>query len=189
MNGLLDLRNIFHAYGRQGVVNNLSLTLEKGKIGCLLGPSGCGKTTVLRCIAGFESITAGEIILKGVVVSSANLHLPPEQRHIGMVFQDYALFPHLTVAGNIGFGLQRLPKNERKARISEMLHTVGLAEASQKYPHELSGGQQQRVALARALAPNPDLLLLDEPFSNLDVSLRERLSLEVRDILKNQNTT
>jgi iron(III) transport system ATP-binding protein len=189
MNALLDIRNIRHAYGQQLVVNNLSLSLQKGMIGCLLGPSGCGKTTVLRCIAGFEPIAAGEIILKGVAVSREKLCLPPEQRHIGMVFQDYALFPHLTVAGNIGFGLQRVSKSEREARVSEMLDTVGLTEASRKYPHELSGGQQQRVALARALAPRPDLLLLDEPFSNLDVSLRERLSLEVRDILKSQNAT
>ncbi|HET7061917.1 MAG TPA: ABC transporter ATP-binding protein, partial [Nitrosospira sp.] len=189
MHALLDLRNIHHAYGPHVVVKNLSLALKKGQIGCLLGPSGCGKTTVLRCIAGFERITGGEIMLKGAAVSRANLYLPPEQRHIGMVFQDYALFPHLTVAGNIGFGLQRLSRNEREARISEMLDTVGMVEASRKYPHELSGGQQQRVALARALAPRPDLLLLDEPFSNLDVSLRERLSLEVRDILKSQNAT
>jgi len=189
MNPLLDLRNVRHAYGRQLVVNNLSLTLHKGEIGCLLGPSGCGKTTVLRCIAGFEAISAGEIMLKGVTVSRENFCLPPEQRHIGMVFQDYALFPHLTVAANIGFGLHRMPKTGREARIAEMLSTVGLTEASKKYPHELSGGQQQRVALARALAPQPDLLLLDEPFSNLDVSLRARLSLEVRDILKSQNAT
>ena len=189
MSTLLDIRNIRQAYGQQLVVNDLSLSLQKGEIGCLLGPSGCGKTTVLRCIAGFEPVTAGEIILKGVAVSRENLCLPPEQRHIGMVFQDYALFPHLTVAGNIGFGLQRSSKSERETRISEMLATVGLTEASRKYPHELSGGQQQRVALARALAPRPDLLLLDEPFSNLDVTLRERLSLEVRDILKSQNAT
>src|SRR6476659_410900 len=136
MNALLELKNIQHAYGKQVVVNDLSLTLKKGEIGSLLGPSGCGKTTVLRCIAGFEPIAAGEIILKGVAVSRENLCLPPEQRHIGMVFQDYALFPHLTVAGNIGFGLQRISKSERETRISEMLDTVGLTEASRKYPHE-----------------------------------------------------
>ena len=189
MNTLLDLRNIRHAYGRQIVVNDLSFTLKKGDIGCLLGPSGCGKTTVLRCIAGFEPISAGEILVKGIVVSNARLSLPPEQRHIGMVFQDYALFPHLTVSANIGFGLHRIAKAEREARVAEMLQTMGLTDAVRKYPHELSGGQQQRVALARALAPRPDLLLLDEPFSNLDVSLRERLSLEVREILKAQNAT
>ena len=189
MNALLELRNIRHAYGKQIVVNDLSLTLKKGQIGCLLGPSGCGKTTVLRCIAGFEPISAGEILVNSVVVSNAGFCMPPEQRHIGMVFQDYALFPHLTVAANIGFGLHRVQKTGRDSRVAELLQTVGLADAAAKYPHELSGGQQQRVALARALAPRPDLLLLDEPFSNLDVTLRERLSLEVRDILKSQNAT
>jgi len=189
MNTLLELRNIRHAYGRQTVVNDLSLALKKGAIGCLLGPSGCGKTTVLRCIAGFEPISAGEIALNGVVISNADFSLPPERRHIGMVFQDYALFPHLTVLANVGFGLHRMQKTERAARTVEMLKTVGLADVADKYPHQLSGGQQQRVALARALAPRPDLLLLDEPFSNLDVTLRGRLSLEVRDILKSQNAT
>ncbi len=189
MKPLLELKNIRQAYGQQLVVNDLSLVLEKGQIGCLLGPSGCGKTTVLRCIAGFEPVMAGEILLNGIKVSGGGVFLPPEQRHIGMVFQDYALFPHLTVAANIGFGLHRMPKSERAPRVDELLQTVGLADAANKYPHELSGGQQQRVALARALAPRPDLLLLDEPFSNLDVSLRERLSLEVRDILKSQNAT
>ena len=189
MTALLELKNIHHAYDGQVVVKDLSLALKKGDLGCLLGPSGCGKTTVLRCIAGFEPISAGEILLNGVRVSSAGFSLAPEQRRIGMVFQDFALFPHLTVAANIGFGLHRLHRSEREPRVAELLQTVGLAEAADKYPHELSGGQQQRVALARALAPRPDLLLLDEPFSNLDVSLRERLSLEVRDILKNQNAT
>jgi iron(III) transport system ATP-binding protein len=189
MSTLLELKNIRHAYGKQVVVNDLSFTLKKGEIGCLLGPSGCGKTTVLRCIAGFEPISAGEILLNGKAISHASFCLPPEQRHIGMVFQDYALFPHLTVVANIGFGLHRMQKQERASRVAELLQTVGLGDAGAKYPHELSGGQQQRVALARALAPRPDLLLLDEPFSNLDVSLRERLSLEVRDILKSQNAT
>ncbi|MDO8438094.1 MAG: ABC transporter ATP-binding protein [Nitrosomonadaceae bacterium] len=189
MQPLLELKNIRQAYGQQLVVNDLSLALEKGQIGCLLGPSGCGKTTVLRCIAGFEPVLAGEILLNGIKVSGGGVFLPPEQRHIGMVFQDYALFPHLTVSANIGFGLHRLPQSERAPRVDELLQTVGLADAANKYPHELSGGQQQRVALARALAPRPDLLLLDEPFSNLDVSLRERLSLEVREILNSQNAT
>jgi len=189
MNALLELKNIRHAYGKQPVVKDLSLTLAKGDIGCLLGPSGCGKTTVLRCIAGFESISAGEILLNGKEVSNARFSMPPEQRHIGMVFQDYALFPHLTVAANIGFGLHRMQKAEKAARVAELLRIVGLADSSARFPHELSGGQQQRVALARALAPRPDLLLLDEPFSNLDVSLRERLSREIRDILKSQNAT
>ncbi len=186
---LLELTNIYQAYGDQVVVNNLSLALKKGVIGCLLGPSGCGKTTVLRCIAGFEPIAEGEILLNDVKVNSSGFSLQPEQRHIGMVFQDYALFPHLTVAANIDFGLHRMHHTERTLRVTEMLQTVSLADVANNYPHELSGGQQQRVALARALAPRPDLLLLDEPFSNLDVNLRERLSLEVRDILKSQGAT
>lgn len=186
---LLILSHIQHSYGEQPVVNDLSLTLETGEIGCLLGPSGCGKTTVLRCIGGFEPISHGEIVLKGITVSNDHYVMPPEQRRIGMVFQDYALFPHLSVAANINFGLHRLAKSERKLRVNELMQVVGLADVAEKYPHELSGGQQQRVALARALAPRPDLLLLDEPFSNLDVSLRERLSIEVRGILSDQNIT
>lgn len=186
---LLQLNNVRQAYGEQVVIHDLSLALQKGNIGCLLGPSGCGKTTALRCIAGFEPVSAGEILLNGVCVSSADIFVPPEQRRIGMVFQDYALFPHLDVAANIGFGLHRLTRAERERRVDELLQVVQLASVSGKYPHELSGGQQQRVALARALAPKPELLLLDEPFSNLDVSLRERLSMEVREILKDQRIT
>lgn len=186
---LLTLQNIHQSYGDQKVVKDLSLTLERGQIGCLLGPSGCGKTTVLRCIAGFEVVSTGTISINGVQVSSPQASLPPEKRQIGMVFQDYALFPHLTVLKNIGFGLRELSKNERLQRINELLEITDLVDTSDKYPHELSGGQQQRVALARALAPRPELLLMDEPFSNLDVSLRERLSAEIRDILKSQGTT
>ena len=186
---LLELNNISYAYQHHVVVDGLSLQLEPGSIGCLLGPSGCGKTTVLRCIAGFEHVTTGTIVLGGTTVSSAAMHVPTEQRHIGMVFQDYALFPHLTVADNISFGLRGVSKAQQRARVAELLTVVGLAGQSSKYPHELSGGQQQRVSLARALAPKPRLLLLDEPFSNLDVDLRERLALEVRAILKAQGIT
>ena len=186
---LLQLKNIRHAYGEQVVVHDLSFVLEKGSIGCLLGLSGCGKTTALRCIAGFESISSGEILLNGICVSSADFCVPPEKRRVGMVFQDYALFPHLNVAANVGFGLHRLSRLDRDRRVEELLHVIHLTDAGHKYPHELSGGQQQRVALARALAPRPELLLLDEPFSNLDVSLREQLSMEVREILKNQGIT
>ena len=186
---LLQLNDIRQAYGTQVVIHHLSLQLKRGQIGCLLGPSGCGKTTALRCIAGFERVSAGEIVLNGTTVSSTSVFLPPERRRIGMVFQDYALFPHLDVAANIGFGLHRLTRTERERRVEELLHVVHLASVAKKYPHELSGGQQQRVALARALAPKPDLLLLDEPFSNLDVSLRERLSMEVREIIKDQGIT
>ncbi|MBA4742870.1 MAG: ABC transporter ATP-binding protein [Azoarcus sp.] len=180
----LELSAIELAYDAHPVVRRLSMRLPRGAIGCLLGPSGCGKTTVLRCIAGFEHVDEGEIRLDGRVVSSTSIHLPPEQRRIGMVFQDYALFPHLTVGANIGFGLRGLEAGARHSRVEAMLGVIGLAGQGGRYPHELSGGQQQRVALARALAPEPDLLLLDEPFSNLDVELRERLSHEVRDIIK-----
>ncbi|HEX6155378.1 MAG TPA: ABC transporter ATP-binding protein [Burkholderiales bacterium] len=186
---LLEVENLRHAYGEQEVVRGLSFSLARGAIGCLLGPSGCGKTTVLRCIAGFEGIREGEIRLAGKVVSGPGVMLPPERRRIGMVFQDYALFPHLSVAGNIAFGLHAARAAERAARVQELAKLVGLSAALDKFPHEISGGQQQRVALARALAPRPELLLLDEPFSNLDVDLRERLSLEVRDIIKASGAT
>ena len=186
---LLQLSDVSHAYGGHQVVTDLSFLLPRGAIGCLLGPSGCGKTTVLRAIAGFERITKGEIRLSGEVVSGAGVHVPPERRRVGMVFQDHALFPHLRVAENVAFGLRGMSEGGRAARVAELLVTVGLERLGRKYPHELSGGQQQRVALARALAPGPELLLLDEPFSNLDVDLRERLSLEVRDILRRSGTT
>jgi len=171
------------------VVDALSLQLERGHIGCLLGASGCGKTTVLRAIAGFEPLRAGAIRLDGTVLSSAQDQVPPERRRVGMMFQDYALFPHLNVAENVGFGLRRSARAVRRARVAEMLAVVGLSDVGNHYPHELSGGQQQRVALARALAPAPELLLLDEPFSNLDVDTRERLAFELRDILKGTGHT
>ncbi|HYD81149.1 MAG TPA: ABC transporter ATP-binding protein [Paucimonas sp.] len=186
---LLALNAVSHTYGRRTTFADLSFTLDKGRIGCLLGPSGCGKTTALRCIAGFEPVSSGEIRLQGQTVSRPGFTLPAQKRRIGMVFQDYALFPHLNVKGNIGFGLHGADARTRMRRVAELLEVVGLGGSGDAYPHELSGGQQQRVALARALAPRPDLLLLDEPFSNLDVELRERLGLEVRAILKQQNTT
>jgi iron(III) transport system ATP-binding protein len=186
---LLELVGVRQSYGAHEVVRGLSLRLARGDIGCLLGPSGCGKTTVLRCIAGFEPIADGEIRIAGTVVSARGRTVPPEKRRIGMVFQDYALFPHLTVTENVAFGLHGHPKRDRLRVAAETVEIVGLAGYGDKYPHELSGGQQQRVALARALAPQPDLLLLDEPFSNLDVELREKLSREVRDIIKRTGTT
>ena len=186
---MLKLVQVSQAYGAREVVKNLSFDLLPGQIGCLLGPSGCGKTTVLRCIAGFEPVAAGHIEIGGETVSSPARLTPPEKRQIGMVFQDYALFPHLTVAGNIAFGLGALDKESRQRRVDELLALTGLLDTANKYPHQLSGGQQQRVALARALAPKPRLLLMDEPFSNLDVELRERLSLEVRDILRREGMT
>jgi iron(III) transport system ATP-binding protein len=184
---LLKLRHLACGYQDQRVVRDLNLHLNAGDIGCLLGSSGCGKTTTLRAIAGFEPVHDGEIILGGEVISRSGYTLAPEKRRIGMVFQDYALFPHLTVAENIAFGIRKHP---RLAQLTgEMLELVNLGALGKRYPHELSGGQQQRVALARALAPEPKLLLLDEPFSNLDGELRRRLSLEVRDILKARGTS
>ena len=184
---LLELKEVDQSYGDHKVVDRLSFALERSSIGCLLGPSGCGKTTVLRCIAGFEPVTHGTILFEDLTISGPGIHLAAEKRRIGMVFQDYALFPHLTVAQNVAFGLRGVPGAQ--ARAFELLRTVGLAGQDRKYPHELSGGQQQRVALARALAPRPQLLLMDEPFSNLDVDLRERLATEVRDIIKSAGTT
>lgn len=171
------------------VVDGFTLSLAAGSIGCLLGPSGCGKTTVLRAIAGFEPARAGRIQLGETVLSGAGVHLPPERRRVGMMFQEYALFPHLTAAQNVAFGLRCLPRGEQQQRVAELLALVGLADAGGRHPHELSGGQQQRIALARALAPSPALLLFDEPFSNLDGAMRERLSKEVRDILKQARQT
>ncbi len=170
-------------------VEGVSFGLARGDIGVLIGPSGCGKTTLLRAIAGLERASAGEIRISGQVVGGGGAHVPPEARRIGMVFQDYALFPHLDVGRNVGFGLDHLPRGERQVRVEEVLALVGLAGLARRMPHELSGGQQQRVALARALAPRPELLLLDEPFSNLDVDLRERLAHELRTILKAAGAT
>ncbi|WP_434458343.1 ABC transporter ATP-binding protein [Stutzerimonas urumqiensis] len=184
---VLTLRDVACGYGAQRVVANLNLRLNRGDIGCLLGPSGCGKTTTLRAIAGFEPVHQGSIELAGTVLSREGFTLAPEKRRVGMVFQDYALFPHLTVAENVSFGIRRHP--ERDAKVGELLDLVHLSSLASRYPHELSGGQQQRVALARALAPEPQLLLLDEPFSNLDGELRRRLSHEVRDILKARGTS
>ncbi len=186
----LEMDKICFEYPGHGPVCwNFSLALADGEIGCLLGPSGCGKTTVLRCIAGLEPITDGEIRLQGQVVSRRGLTAATEARRVGFVFQDYALFPHLDVAANVAFGLRRHSRDERDARVKELLEAVGMAGIGAKYPHELSGGQKQRVAIARSLAPRPRLLLLDEPFSNLDVDLRERLSIEVRAILKTLGAT
>src|SRR5690606_31030934 len=193
MSDFLELNKISLAYdtpdGVVPVVNDLCLGLRKGHIGCLLGSSGCGKTTILRAVAGFEPLRSGEIRLSGRVLSTPGIAIEPQERQVGMMFQDYALFPHLNVEENVAFGLRRLDKPIRKARVNEMLELVGLSEARKRYPHELSGGQQQRVALARALAPEPELLLLDAPFSNLDVDTRERLAFELRDIHKKTGHT
>ena len=170
--------------GLHTVLQGFDLQVPAGHIASLLGPSGCGKTSVLRAIAGFEPVRAGSIHLGERLLSGPRTHLPPEQRHVGMMFQEYGLFPHLSAVQNVGFGLRHSSKAEREKRVNELLAVVGLGDAGAKFPHELSGGQQQRIALARALAPSPALLLLDEPFSNLDAATRERLTLEVRDILR-----
>ncbi len=172
-------------------VDHLNLSLKAGDLGVLIGPSGCGKTSLLRAIAGLERPTSGRITIGGETLCDAaqGLHRPAEQRQIGMVFQDYALFPHLSIEANVGFGLSGLSRAERRERCAQVLELVGLSHASARLPHQLSGGQQQRVALARALAPKPRLLLLDEPFSSLDVDLRERLAHEVRAILKAAGST
>ena len=172
-------------------VAGVSLAMSAGQVGVLIGPSGCGKTSLLRAVAGLEALAGGRITVAGQVLSNAadGTRVAAEQRRIGMVFQDYALFPHLSVADNVAYGLHQLPRAQRAARVHEMLALVGLAQAAQRAPHQLSGGQQQRIALARALAPAPRLLLLDEPFSSLDVDLRERLAQDVRQILKKTGTT
>ena len=187
----LTLQQVDVRYAGQqtSAVKGVSLSLKAGQIGVLIGPSGCGKTSLLRAIAGLEPVSAGLIQLSDRIVSQPGTTAAPENRRMGMVFQDYALFPHLSVAGNIAFGLHGQSASAKAQRIEEVLQLVGLSEVQNRYPHELSGGQQQRVALARALAPKPDLLLLDEPFSNLDVDLRERLALEIRAILKAANAT
>lgn len=183
MTALLEVHNINCRYDDQVIIDDLSFTVGKEQIVSLLGPSGCGKTTALRAIAGLESIHAGQIRLDGVCLSAPGNVVVPEKRHVGMVFQDYALFPHLTIRHNIAFGLHGLEKNLIAEKVSQLLDLVRLQDHADKYPHQLSGGQQQRVALARALAPDPKILLMDEPFSNLDTEMRRSLSREVRDIL------
>ena len=185
----LLVQNIESFHDNTKVLDGISLTLDKGEIGCLLGPSGCGKTTLLRVIAGLQPIAEGKVFLKETLLSSKKDQLATEQRNIGMVFQDFALFPHLNVYQNIVFGLSKLTKLQQKERATELLSLVNLSGAEKKYPHQLSGGQQQRIALARALAPKPDMLLMDEPFSSLDNELRISLAKEVRKILKSENIT
>ncbi len=177
---LLNLRNLACGYQDQRVVQNLNLHLNAGDIGCLLGSSGCGKTTTLRAIAGFEPVHEGEISLAGEVISSAGFTLAPEKRRIGMVFQDYALFPHLSVADNIAFGIRKHPQKERV--VAELLELVNLKNLGKRFPHELSGGQQQRVAIARALVYEPRILLMDEPLGALDQKLRDDLQDELRQL-------
>lgn len=183
----VELRSITKRFGAVTALDAIDLTVRDGEILGLLGPSGCGKTTALRVIAGFEAPDEGEVIVGGRTAAGKGHWLPPERRHVGMVFQDYALFPHLTVAGNVAFGLKA--GNGARRRVQEVLELVGLADYGHRYPHELSGGQQQRLALARALAPRPASLLMDEPFSNLDAALRAQMRYEVRSILKHEGVT
>lgn len=188
-----SVQDLIVGYGDTIIVNGLSFELQQGEIGCFLGYSGCGKTTALRALAGLEQSRGGTIVLNDQYLTDKTagnaFTVAPAKRGMGMVFQDYALFGHLSVAKNIAFGLNKWSAADKKARVAEMLSLVELTEHANKRPNELSGGQQQRVALARALAPKPKLLLLDEPFSNLDVVLRESLAMNVRDILKRTNTT
>lgn len=186
---VLSIQELVCRYGNVEAVHELSLDITDGSLVCLLGPSGCGKTSVLRSIAGFMPVTSGEIRINDTIVSSSTVTVPPEARNIGMVFQDHALFPHFTVGQNVSAGLHRKSDSERHRIVDELLERVGLEGYADRYPHELSGGQQQRVAIARALAPDPALLLMDEPFSNLDLELRERLGNEVRELLKERGTT
>jgi len=187
---VLELRYVSCAYetGRPAV-QGISFAAREGEILCLLGPSGCGKTTILRAIAGFEPVRSGQLFLSGQLVSSPDMMIPTENRRVGMVFQEYALFPHLRVQDNIAFGLQHLARSERVARVQEMLRLTGLEGFERRYPHELSGGQQQRVALSRALVQNPVVLLLDEPFSNLDPDMAGRMRQELHDLLRRTKTT
>jgi iron(III) transport system ATP-binding protein len=188
---LLKLSHVTKRYAadRPPAVDGLSLEVGEGEIVALLGPSGCGKTTTLRLIAGFEAPEAGTVSIRGRVVAGEGRAVPPEDRGVGIVFQDYALFPHLTVGDNVRFGLNRLDRAARGRRVAEVLDLVGLPGFEARYPHELSGGQQQRVAVARALAPAPALMLLDEPFSNLDADLRAQMRDEVEAILRRTGST
>ena len=189
MNKAIEIRELSLSIEGLSILNNISFNLGEIDIACLLGPSGCGKTSLLRCIAGFEKPNKGEVLIKGVITSKSNHHIPVEQRNVGMVFQDYVLFPHLNVTENIIFGLKNLGTKRVKERLWELIELLDLEKHINKFPHQLSGGQQQRVALARAMAPRPSVLLLDEQFSSLDIELREQLAHELRSILKQDGIT
>ncbi|MDZ7924423.1 MAG: ABC transporter ATP-binding protein [Marinagarivorans sp.] len=184
----LSLQDLHHRFGEHSVLRGISLSMQVGEVLCLVGPSGCGKSTLLRLIAGLERVQQGNIAINGETIANASQHRRPEERDIGLVFQDFALFPHLSLLDNVTFGLHAAPRAERKTLALAMLTRIGLAERAADFPHQLSGGQQQRIALARALAPRPRLLLLDEPFSNLDVRLRHRMRLDTLHLLKTSGT-
>jgi iron(III) transport system ATP-binding protein len=180
----LDVLHLTRAFGGRPVVDDVSLTVAAGQVTCLLGPSGCGKSTTLRMIAGVERADRGEVRIDGRLVAGPGVHVPPEQRSVGLIFQDFALFPHLTVAENVGFGL----RGEKTRRVQELLEKVDLAGFGVKHPHQLSGGEQQRIALARALAPRPRVMLMDEPFSGLDNRLRDGIRDRTLELLKEEGT-
>ncbi|QCJ43797.1 ABC transporter ATP-binding protein [Bacillus sp. S3] len=188
---VLDIQGLTFSFSRGAapVINDFSFSINKGEMVGVLGQSGSGKSTLLRLIAGLELPEKGSINIAGIPVVNKGLFVQPEDRGVGMVFQDYALFPHMTVKDNILFGLSRMPRKDRKSRLNEMLELVHMEDYEKRYPHELSGGQQQRIALARALAPKPKLMLMDEPFSNLDADLKESIREELRSILKKANMT
>jgi iron(III) transport system ATP-binding protein len=188
MRNTLECITLSKSFGQTSALRAASLNVSSGNLTALLGPSGCGKTTLLRLIAGFEQPDSGQVIINGQTVASSNQMIPAEKRRVGMVFQEYALFQHLSISGNVAFGLIGSGREKRR-RVSEILKMVGLAGFEDRMPHELSGGQQQRVALARALAPEPSILLLDEPFSNLDAALRNHVRAEVKNILATIGTT
>ena len=183
----LEARALTRRFEDRAVVDDVSLALEAGRVTCLLGPSGCGKSTTLRILAGVDRQDEGEVVIDGAVVADGAQFAPPEARGVGLMFQDFALFPHLTVAANVGFGLTG-PRAERVSRVSELLVKVGMGRYAQDYPHQLSGGEQQRVALARALAPRPRILLMDEPFSGLDNRLRDEVRDQTLGLLAEENT-
>ncbi|MDA9557953.1 ABC transporter ATP-binding protein [Vibrio sp.] len=189
MTTALSIKNLTCKYGDQTILKSLSLDVESGEIVCLLGASGCGKTTLLKAFAGLLPLDSGHISLNDRLIDDGHTWLPPEKRNIGMIFQDYALFPHLTVEQNVKFGLHGWSKEAKAVKVQEMLELVHLSGFESRYPHQLSGGQQQRVAIARALAYGPDLLLLDEPFSNIDTQVRHGLIQEIRSIFKKQGVT
>ena len=181
----LEVKNLYHQFDGIEVIKDLNLSIQSGQVTCLLGPSGCGKSTTLRIIAGVERQQKGTICLDGDIVSGPSLHIPPDKRRVGLMFQDFALFPHLTVSENVGFGLDGSDIN-KKDRINSLLDRVGLGEFEKKFPHQLSGGEQQRVALARAIAPKPQLMLMDEPFSGLDLRLRDEIRDDTLGLLKEE---